>query len=113
MASRLRQFAPVLRKLSKATSKKSKLLLKQANNDLIKCLCDCSKNILNGNVNLSPRQKKRLVRHKHNLRKIVNKKTSLKAKRKIIQKGGFLGALLGPIVSVLGNLFGGARPSNG
>jgi len=43
------------------------------------------------------------------LRKLVLKKTSLKNKRKIVQTGGFLGALLGPIVSVLGSLFGGGQ----
>jgi hypothetical protein len=35
------------------------------------------------------------------------KKTSLKKKRKILQKGGFLGALIPPILSVLGGLFAG------
>jgi len=30
----------------------------------------------------------------------------MKAKRKIVQSGGFLGAILGPIVKVLGGLFG-------
>ena len=30
-------------------------------------------------------------------------------KRKLIESGGFLGALLGPIISVLGGLFNGAR----
>jgi len=33
------------------------------------------------------------------------KKTSLRRKRKILQKGGFLSVLLRPVLSVLGNLF--------
>jgi len=43
------------------------------------------------------------------LREIALKKTSLRKKQKLIQSGGFLGALLGPIISVLGGLFNGAR----
>jgi hypothetical protein len=42
------------------------------------------------------------------IRKLVLKKTSLKSKRKIVQTGGFLGAILGPIIKVLGGLFGAA-----
>jgi hypothetical protein len=33
----------------------------------------------------------------------------MKTKKKIVQSGGFLGALLGPIVKVLGGLFGGSN----
>jgi hypothetical protein len=36
----------------------------------------------------------------------VLKKTPLKTKKKIAQTGGFLGALLAPIVKILGGLFG-------
>jgi hypothetical protein len=41
------------------------------------------------------------------LRELALKKTSKKKRKKIIQSGGFLGAILGPIVSILGRLFGG------
>jgi hypothetical protein len=40
------------------------------------------------------------------LRRLALKKTPLKEKKILIQSGGFLGALLGPIISILGNLFG-------
>ena len=46
-----------------------------------------------------------LARRKSILKKLALKKTSLKDERKILQKGGFLGALIGPIVSVLSSLF--------
>ena len=36
----------------------------------------------------------KLRRHKHNLRKLSTKKTSIKARKKILQRGGFLGAWL-------------------
>jgi hypothetical protein len=58
-------------------------------------------------VPLSVEHKRRLKRHKLSLRKLAQKKTPTKTKKKIVQNGGFLGAILGPIVKVLGGLFGG------
>jgi hypothetical protein len=59
-----------------------------------------------GNVCLTPEHKRQLKRHKLSLRKLVLKKTPLSEKKKIVQSGGFLGALLGPIVKILFGLFG-------
>jgi len=38
------------------------------------------------------------------VRALALKKTSLKKKRRILQKGRFLGALIAPVLSVLGSL---------
>jgi len=77
-----------------------------ADNDFVKCLCECAKNIIKGNVKLTTLQRSKICRRKQSFRKLVLKKTPLKEKREIVQSGGFLGALLGPIVSILGGLFG-------
>jgi len=50
------------------------------------------KNVLKGNVPLTNAQMSRI----QDLRALSVKKTSLAKKRKIIQKGGFLSALLAP-----------------
>ena len=106
MSQKLKKFAPLLRKLYKAKPKAVKKILKdKCDKELIVCLSECCKNILKSTVKLTPGQKNKLSRHKQSLRKLVLKKTSLKTKKRIIQKGGFLGALLGPIVSILGSLF--------
>ena len=63
---------------------------------------ECAKNILCGNVQLSPKQKTALRHNKQNLRRLSIKKTSLKKKPQIIQKGGFLGAILAPVIATLG-----------
>jgi len=62
-------------------------------------------------VQLSAKQKTALRRNRQNLRRLSIKKTSLKKKRQIIPKDGFLGAILAPILATLGggvlsNLFG-------
>jgi len=68
---------------------------------------ECIRNLLNGNVPLNKSQKKKLAAKKNILRQLAVKKTSLQKKKKLIQSGGFLGALLGPIVSAIGSLFNG------
>jgi len=47
---------------------------------------------------------KKLARHKKTFRKLILKKTSLKAKRKILQSGGFLGLLIPPVLGLLSSL---------
>jgi len=61
-------------------------------------------NVIKGNVPLTSRQMTNLRRKRHDLRALSKRKTSLKAKRKILQKGGFLTALLPPVLAVLGSL---------
>jgi hypothetical protein len=107
MSRLMKKYGPYLRLLNKASPKVQKALLKKnCETEFINCVCECAKNLLKGNVSLTATQKQRLVRRKRLLRKLVLKKTPLKDKRKIIQTGGFLGALLGPIVSILSGLFG-------
>ena len=107
MSKTLKKYSSYLRVLQKSSPKvRHKLARKNCSPDFIKCICECAKNVLVGNVSLSPHHKRQLKRHRHSLRKLVLKKTSLNAKKKIVQSGGFLGALLGPIVKILGGLFG-------
>jgi hypothetical protein len=109
MSQTLKKFTPYLRLLHKSSPKVRKALTKRhCNPEFIKCICECVKNVLVGNVSLSKEHKKKLKRHRHSLRKLASKKTPLTVKKRIIQSGGFLGALLGPIVKVLGGLFGGS-----
>ena len=50
---------------------------------LLTCLCECSKNILKGNVPLSSAQKRKLRRHRRSLRELTLKKISKKKKKLI------------------------------
>ena len=107
MSQRIKRYAPLLRRLSKLSAKdRKKVLKKYLTKDVICCISECCKNVIKGNVPLNSNQKRTLLRYKNNLRKLALKKTSSKQKKRIIQSGGFLGALLSPIVSILGNLFG-------
>ena len=104
MSKRVRKHAPVLHALSKAKPKLAKKIIEHAENDLIHCICECALNVLKGNLHLTPAHKKRLRRHLAGLRALVDRKKSLPAKRKVIQRGGCLGALLGAIIPAIGGL---------
>src|SRR6266496_3337439 len=109
MSQRLEKYAPCLRQLYRSSTKNRKGSFKKLlkNTEFIKCLCECAKNIIKGNVRLTGKQREKVRQRKQSFRKLALKKTSLKEKRRIVQSGGFLGALLGPIISVISGLFGG------
>jgi hypothetical protein len=113
MSKRLKKFAPLIKQLHKSTpAKRKKLLREQLNKkEFVHCVCECAKNLLKGKVPLSPSQKRSLRKKRNSLHRLAQRRVSLREKKKIIQKGGFLGALLGPIASVLGGLLGGLNSS--
>lgn len=109
MSKRLVRYAPYLKKLHQYSPRKRVKWMKQNcinDKEFVNCICECARNILGGNVPLSNGQKRTLKKQKNKLRLLSLKKTSQKRKRQIIQSGGFLGAILGPVVSVLGGLLG-------
>ena len=106
--ARIRKHLPVLKKLVRCHQKpQQRTILKEGGKELLLCLSECALNITKGNVPLTNRQLKRLKKNKKHIRELSKKKTSLKKRAQIVQKGGFLPLLLAPIVgSVLGKLIG-------
>jgi len=104
----MRRFVPVLRRINRLGDKAKRQYVKKCNKEFIDCISECAKNVLRGNVPLKSSQIGRLRRRKQDLRALSIKKTSLKKKRRILQKGGFLGAILTPVLSLLGGLISNA-----
>ena len=76
--------------------------LRAADEKFIRCIRECVLNTLNGNVPLERYEKDRLVKYKTTLRRVVAKRGGWKSKRKLlIQRGGFLPYIIGPILSAL------------
>ena len=98
MSLRLKQQAHVLCALHKSHPSVCRAILKGADKELIQCLAECCHNILKGNVKLTPSQKAQLTKYKQKIRHVADKKKALKTKVKIIQSGGFLPALLAPLI---------------
>ena len=91
----------MLKKLKTCNAKERKKLLKQGGKALQLCLQECSMNILNGNIPLTPVQLKKLKRYRKKLRTLAKTSTSLKKKTEIEQSGGFLPALLAPVLGAI------------
>jgi hypothetical protein len=66
-----------------------KHIITKADGSLVDCLCECADNIVRGNVPLTKLQKEKLKRNKAGLKKAI------------LQKGGYLGSLLAPLLSTL------------
>ena len=108
MSRRLKKHAATLYLLAKAGPRVQKAVLREADPALLTTVCECAKNILNGNVPLSPAEKRRLTLYKKQLRQLTNRRLGQTTKKRVIvQKGGFLPALLGPLIGTLAPLIGG------
>jgi hypothetical protein len=104
MSLKIKKNLHFLKVLKDVNEPSRKVILKNANRDLINSINECIYNILyNRQFILNKHKKAQLVKYKHSLRKLVNKKTSFNKRKKIIvQSGGsFLPIILPTILSVL------------
>ena len=106
MSNRIKKHAPMFVHLAKAKPQTVKSIIKTCDKELMNVLCECGLNVLYGKVPISKTQRNRLYRFKGKLRELTKKRVSAKKKKTILQQGGFLGALLSPILGILGNLLG-------
>ena len=109
MAHRVQMFSRELNAINndKHVKQKSSRIIDEGGMELVHCICDCVHNILLGKIPLEPEDKERLGRHKECLRMLVNKETSDRKRKKLIQEGGFLGSLLPTLVGIVGKMFTG------
>ena len=86
---RFAKLAPLLRRLKHSVGKKRRDIIRKCDNDLIYSLSECCHNALKGNVFLTPAQKVKIRQHKHNLRKLWTKNTSIKRGRRFYNESDF------------------------
>ncbi len=101
MSTRVRKHLTMLQLLAKAKPPLVKTIIRAADKDLVHCLCECALNVIKGNVPLSPAQIRKLTPYKTGLREVVKKRVALKKKKQVLQRGGFLGTLLGTLTPLL------------
>ena len=102
MSSRVRRHILCLQFLkTQKNAKLRKAIIDNSDNDLVCTLCECALNILQENVAVTPQQKTQLRKYKKHLRALASKKVTMTKKRKVLQTGGFLSALLAPLGTVL------------
>ena len=67
----------------------------------MRALREIAYNVLKGKLPLTSKQLARLKKHKKCVRLVANKNTSDQTRVKIAQKGGFIGALITPLLAGL------------
>lgn len=85
--------------LCKSKCKVRKELVKNATKDQIMSICEIIFNILHGVVSLSPDDISKLSKRKETLRQLVKKRSSIKHKKLLIQKGGFLQFIIPALIT--------------
>ncbi len=87
MSEQFKKNADYLHVLCRCNKTQRKGIIEGANQELIDTICECVENILDGRINLSPNEYKRLKRYQKELRQLRDKKTSLSQKKEaLIQK---------------------------
>ena len=104
MSRRVREILPNLKRLSRLLNKVRRAYLKTCDGPFVDCVCECIRNLLAGRVPLKSKHLTILRRYKRLLRKVALKKTSRSERCRILQTGGFLGAILPTLVSGIASL---------
>ena len=104
---RLKRNAAAIIALNNASDAVKHAILADASRELVLSLVECARNIISGNVHLSPEQFTALGGYSKAIRSLITPSYSIASKKRILQKGGFLGLLLKPLLGALGGLIGG------
>jgi hypothetical protein len=101
---RLKRNISLLDVLNKADKAQRNAVINTATKDQIQCICDCASNILDENIKLKESDLRKLKRYQNFIRYLASKDGNIEKKKLIIQHGGFLPALLTPILGLAGSL---------
>jgi len=107
MSERLQRNIHWLNVLQQAKRRQRDKIFEVADKDLIECICEVCKNVIDPEscVTLTDKDRKCLQRHKVPIRHLCDKKLSVKKKRDLlVQSGGFIPALLAPVLAIAGSL---------
>jgi hypothetical protein len=105
---RLRKHGAFLRALCNLNQAQRKVLLKHLTADQTNCLSELALNLLNFNLPVPTATRSKLRKHRAALRKLANKNSSVKRRKKIVQQtGGFLPLLIKPALALLSGILGG------
>lgn len=107
---KLSQSTPFFQALIKAPSNTRNRILKTLPQFVVDDICEILFNVIGGKIKLDKKKLNILNKHKNALLKLKNTKSKI-GRRKLIynQKGGFIGALLPVIASIIGGIVSSSR----
>lgn len=104
---RVKRHVHLLHVLANANPQQRKAILKTANEDQMKSLCEICANLLSGNIPIS--NGKKLHSYKRVIRQLADKKISIAKKRKIFNNqtgSGFLPLIIPAVLKLVSGLLG-------
>ena len=105
-SAQLQKHLPLLKYLHSGKKKIANAIVAESDRDLINVFCECAHNCLKGNLPLNASQYRSMHSHRQHLRVLSDRKAPIKKKKKALQKGGFLPALLGVALPVILKILG-------
>lgn len=99
--SHFKANAPFFKFLATLSPKRQKALIKGADKEILYALSEIALNIMRRRVSFSESEKKKLRPFEKQFYELSKKKHNLKKRKVIVQKGGFLGTLLGTVLPVI------------
>jgi len=104
---KLKKQARVLRALNEVDSRTRAAIVSSAKKDLVTLLVDCAKAIINRRVPLTRTQSASISRSARDIARLTRPRLALEDKKRVLQSGGTLPALIGPILGLLPTIVGG------
>ena len=105
LSPRLRRNAGALLNAHRASEVVKRSVISTAKKDLVMALVECAQQIINGKVNPTETQLRQLRHRSADIARLIDPATNVETKKKVLQKGGFIGAILGPLLGSLGKIF--------
>jgi NAD dependent epimerase/dehydratase family enzyme len=106
MSQRVKRLTPYVLTLKELKPKQRKQLVGFCSGEQLRAFEELALNIVKNTTPLSDDQIEVCRKWKKPLKQLAQRKHSIKAKRALLQKGGFLGAILPILASVLGSVIG-------
>ena len=107
MSEHVRQITPYVLTLRNLKPKARRAVLSAVSKGQLRGLEEVAVNIIKNTIPLKPAQEQVCRRWKKSLKLLALKRYPDKKKKELLQRGGFFGALLPVIATVLGSLFNG------
>ena len=103
---RVKKYAHLVIYLKNCEKKECDKIIHIASKDLIDFFSEILFNFKKKNIKLNSTQKNNLRKFTNEAILLLKRNTSLKRKKKILQKGGFLQTILAPIIGLISGLIG-------
>ena len=111
--SKLKERLKVYTVFHKLPYRYQKEIIPYLNDETINILCEAIHNAVNTDLRISKAKKRKIIEKlkacgEKKIKTLCKKKTCIKQRRKYLQEGGFLGALLGAVIPTLVSLISGS-----